>query len=326
MHLSMESFYWNIMHSIEDFNPCIIYFAVGCSMKHYKDCDISSNNNQQNPSFLQKFKDSKIVYIFVDPELENPLKFDTQITLTESYSSEDCYRILKNDNIIVFAINKLFYFYDKKDKISDIYTTFKINQSFITSLILYCTENKKKLIVQDYTGIDINNSYLDFYEFFPTIKLDKYIIFDITQNNGGCFIDFDNTTVYYDTDGNFIQPNLLTLSKLKELDNNIFKVILIKRINWINYYISRQIRIINKEIEDCQYYNKDIVYILKNLAIIHGITTEFSIENLENTIMFVMLDIIEAFDLSTDILTHISNNNYNQKIICNTLSHIKSLI
>jgi hypothetical protein len=304
------------MHSIEDFNPCIIYFAVGCSMKHYKDCDISSNNNQQNPSFLQKFKDSKIVYIFVDPELENPLKLESQITLNESYSSEDCYRILKNDNIIVFTINNPFYFYDKKDKISDIYTTFKINQSFITSLILYCTENKKKLIVQDYTGIDINNSYLDFYDFFPTIKLDKYIIFDITQNNGGCFIDFDNTTVYYDTDGNFIQPNLLTLSKLKELDNNIFKVILIKRINWINYYISRQIRIINKEIEDC----------LKNLAIIHGITTEFSIENLENTIMFVMLDIIEAFDLSTDILIHISNNNYNQKIICNTLSHIKSLI
>ena len=283
----MESFYWNIMHSIEDFNPCIIYFAVGCSMKHYKDCAISSNNNQQNPSFLQKFKDSKIVYIFVDPELENPLKLESQITLTESYSSEDCYRILKNDNIIVFTINKPFYFYNKKDKVSDIYTTFKINQSFITSLIFYCTENKKKLIVQDYTGIDINNAYLDFYEFFPTIKLDKYVIFDITQNNEGCFINFDNTTVHYDTDGNFIQPNLLTLSKLKELDNNMFNVILTKRINWINYYISRQLRVIKKEIENCQYYNKYIEYILKNLAIIHGITTELSIENLENTIMFV---------------------------------------
>ena len=326
MHLSMESFYWNIMNNIEDFNPYIIYFAVGCSMKYYKDCDISSNNNQQNPSFLQKFKDSKIVYIFVDPELENPLKLDTQITLTETYSSDDCYRILKNDNIIVFTINKSFYFYDNKDKVSDIYTTFKINQSFITSLILYCTENKKKLIVQDYTGIDINNSYLDFYEFFPTIKLDKYVIFDITQNNGGCFIDFDNTTIYYDVDGDFIQPNFLTLSKLKELDNNIFKVILTKRINWINYYISRQLRVIKKEIENCQYYNKYIEYILKNLAIIHGITTELSIENLENTIMFVILDIIKAFDLSTDILTHILNNNYNQTIICNTLSHFKTLV
>jgi len=314
------------MYGIEDFNPYIIYFAVGCSMKHYKDCDISSNNNQQNPSFLQKFKDSKIVYIFVDPELENPLKLETQITLTESYSSENCYRTLKNDNNIVFTINKSFYFYDEKDKVSDIHTTFKINQSFITSLILYCTENKKKLIVQDYTGIDINNSYLDFYDFFPTIKLDKYVIFDITQNNGGCFIDFDNTTIYYDADGDFIQPNFLTLSKLKELDNNIFKVILTKRINWINYYISRQLRVIKKEIEDCQYYNKHIEYILKNLAIIHGITTEFSIENLENTIMFVILDIIKAFDLSMDILTHIVNNNYNQKIICNTLSHIKTLV
>lgn len=322
----MEAFYLDIIRRIEDFNPHTIHLAVGCSMQSYEEGDISSNNNQQNPFFLERFGEKKIVSIFFDPELENPLKLDTQIKLIETYSSDDCcYRILKNDNIIVFAIKKSFNFYCNKHEVPDTNTTFGINQSFLVSLILHCTTNKKKLFVQDYTGEIINNAYLDLCDIFPTTELIKYVMFDITQNNGGCFIDFSKTLVHYDSEDNFIQPKFLTLSKLKEIDKNMFKVILIKRIDWISHYISRQIRIINKEIENCQYYNKEIEYILKSLAIIHSNTTEISLENLENTIMFVILDIIEAFDLSPDILTHILNNNYNQKIICNTLSFIKSL-
>ena len=322
----MEAFYLDIIRRINDFDPCIIYVAVGCSMQSYDDCNIFPNNNQQNPFFLQKFDKLKKVFIFFDPELENPLKLNTQIELKETYSSDDCcYRILENDNIIVFAIKKEFNFYGNKHEVPDIYTTFGINQSFLVSLMLYCTKNKKKLFVQDYTGENINNAYINFFELFPATELIKYVMFDITQNNGGCFIDFSKTLVHYDIEDNFIQPKFLTLSKLKKIDNDMFKVLLIKRIDWVNHCLSRQIRIINKEIAYCQYYNDEIKFILKSLVIIYSNTTEISLENLKNTIMFIIIDIIEAFDLSQDILTHILNNNYNQKIICNTLSHIKSL-
>ena len=321
----MEELCLNIVRRIKDVNPDIIYFAVGCSMEHYNNCDINSNNNQQNPYFLQKFEKSKTVSIFFDPELENPLKLETQIKLIETYSSDVYYRILENDNIILFAINKSFNFYSNKHELPRKYTTFEIMQTFIASLIFYCIKNKKKLIVQDYTGTDINNAYLDFFEFFSTTELIKYVIFDITQNDGGCFIDFSKKLVHYDTEENFIQPKFMTLSNLKKLDNDIFKIMLNKRINWLNYYISRQIRIINKEIEDCQYYNKEIEYILKNLSIIYSNTTEISIENLKNTIIFVMVDIIEALELSPKILTYISDNNYTQKIINDILSICKNV-
>ena len=151
----MEELCLNIIRRIKDVNPDIIYFAVGCSMKQYNDCDITPNNNQQNPYFLQKFKKSKIVSIFFDPELENPLKLETQMELIKTYSSDDYYRILENDNIILFAINKSFNFYSNKHELPRKYTTFEIMQTFIASLIFYCIKNKKKLIVQDYTGTDI---------------------------------------------------------------------------------------------------------------------------------------------------------------------------
>jgi hypothetical protein len=321
--MSLEAICSNIITHITDFKPDVIYLAVGCYMGYYK--DINPSNNQQNPLFLQPFAEKKKIYIFFDPALESPLKIESQIELVETYS-EDCFRVLENDNLIVFSIKKPFYFYGKKDDASETQLTYGINKILLATIMMYSIENKIKSFIQDYTGADINDAYMDFFELFPKEQLYKHVIFDITQNEGGCFVDFSKSIVHYDSKGDFIQTKFLTLTEMKKIDPDMFKANFHKRVGWINYHVSRQIRVINKEIEGNQYDTMHVDHILKNLATTYGITQEISVENLENTITYVVIDIVEALELPRDILKHITDNKYSQKVITEVFSPIKSLV
>jgi hypothetical protein len=321
--MSLEAICSNIITHFTDFKPDVIYLAIGCFMGHYQ--DINPSNNQQNPLFLQPFAEKKKMYIFFDPALETPLKLESQIDLVETDSGDE-YRVLENDNLIVFAIKKSFYFYGKKDDTAEMQMTFGIQKNLLATILMYATENKIKAFVQDYTGADINDAYMEFFELFPKEDLYKHVIFDITQNEGGCFVDFSKSIVHYDSKGDFIQTKFLTLSEMKKIDPDMFKASFHKRVGWINYHVSRQIRIINKEIEGNQYDIMHVEHILKNLATTYSVTSEISIENLENTITHVVIDIVEALELPRDILKHISDNKYNQKVITDIFSPIKSLV
>jgi len=307
---------------MSDFQPDVIYLAVGCFMGYYK--DITPSNNQQDPLFLQPFAEKKRMYIFFDPALETPLKLESQLELVETESDTD-FRVLENDTMIVFAIKHPFYFYAKyiSEELQKIHG---YNKILLATLILYVIEEKKKMFVQDYTGADINSVYTEFFELFPKEKIFKHVMFDITQNDGGCFVDFSKYKVNYDSSGNFIQLKYLSLVEMKKIDESMFKTTFHSRIGWVNYHLSRQIRIINKEIEGNQYDVINIENILKNLSITYSITNEVSIENLENAIMYVIIDVTEALELPRDILKYITDNKYNQKIITDTFLPIKSLV
>ena len=293
--MSIETIYANINYYVNTLKPDIIYLSIGCSMKNYK--QINSSNNQQNPIFLHSFVNKKKMFILFDPELETPLRLESQLNLITTYT-EDYYRVLQSDNIIIFAINKLFYFYH--------YDRNTLETIFLNNIISYSIKNKIKTFVQDYTGIDINPLYLEFLKNNSDIK--KYVMFDVTQDNCGCFVDFSKVSIYYDSDNNFIQSKFLTLVEIKNLSSDMFKIHLNKRIDWVNFQIFRQIRMINKEIEEDIQHTIDVENILKNLTTIYNITLEITINNLENTINYVVSDIIKALELDETLLTNIKTN------------------
>jgi len=298
--MSIEDIYLHIINEITIFKPDIIYLAVGCAMGYYS--NINPNNNQQYPLFLHPFTNKKKLFILIDPYLENPLKLESQINLTET-DSGDYYRILQNNNLIVFTIKKLFYFYH--------YDKNALEKIFLNKIISYSIENKIKTFVQDYTGIYIKHAYLEYLEDNRDIK--KYVIFDVTQDHSGCFVDFSKVSIFYDSEEHFIQPYFLTLVEIKKLSFDMFKIHLNKRIDWINYRIFRQIRIINKEIDEDIKNTIDVENILKNLKnIYYNITLEITIYNLENTIKYVIFDIITALELDENFLTNIKTNMINE--------------
>jgi hypothetical protein len=298
--MSIEDIYLQIIDEITIFKPEIIYLAVGCAMVNYS--NINPTNNQQYPLFLEPFTNKKKLFILIDPYLETPLKLESQINLTETNSGDYC-RILQNNNLIVFAIKKLFYFYHYDKNVLD--------KIFLNKIISYSIENKIKTFVQDYTGIYIKHAYLEYLEDNSDIK--KYVIFDITQDYSGCFVDFSKVSIYYDSEDNFIQPYLLTLVEIKKLSFDTFKIHLNKRIDWVNFRIFRQIRMINKEIKEDIKDTIDVENILKNLKNIYdNITLEMTINNLENTINIVVSDIITALKLDETLLTNIKTNMINE--------------
>ena len=298
--MSIEDIYLQIIDEITIFKPEIIYLAVGCAMGNYS--NINPTNNQQYPLFLEPFTNKKKLFILIDPYLETPLKLESQINLTETNSGDYC-RILQNNNLIVFAIKKLFYFYHYDKNVLD--------KIFLNKIISYSIENKIKTFVQDYTGIYIKHAYLEYLEDNSDIK--KYVIFDVTQDYSGCFVDFSKVSIYYDSENHFIQPYFLTLVEIKKLSFDTFKIYLNKRIDWINFRIFRQIRMINKEIDEDIKDTIDVENILKNLKNIYdNITLEMTINNLENTINIVVSDIITALKLDETLLTNIKTNMINE--------------
>ena len=292
--------YSHIFDKTTIFKPDIIYLAVGCAMGNYS--IINPNNNQQYPLFLEPLTHKKKLFILIDPNLETPLKLESQINLTET-NSGDYFRVLQNDNLIVFAIKKLFYFYH--------YDKNTLDKIFLNKIISYSIENKIKTFVQDYTGIYIKHAYLEYLEDNSDIK--KYVIFDVTQDYSGCFVDFSKVAIYYDSENHFIQPYFLTLVEIKKLSFDMFKIYLNKRIDWVNFRIFRQIRMINKEINENIQDTIDVENILKNLKNIYdNITLEMTINNLENTINIVVSDIIKALKLDETLLTNIKTNMINE--------------
>ena len=297
---SNDNNYSYIINEITIFKPDIIYLAVGCAMGNYS--IINPNNNQQYPLFLEPFTNKKKLIILIDPQLETPLKLESQINLIET-DSVNYFRVLQTDNLIVFAIKKLFYFYH--------YDKNTLDKIFLNKIISYSIENKIKTFVQDYTGIYIKHAYLEYLEDNSDIK--KYVIFDVTQDYSGCFVDFSKVVIYYDSEDNFIQPYFLTLVEIKKLSFDTFKIHLNKRIDWVNFRIFRQIRMINKEIKEDIKDTIDVENILKNLKNIYdNITLEITINNLENTINIVVSDIITALKLDETLLTNIKTNMINE--------------
>lgn len=322
----MQRTYKETMNLLNTTRPEVIYFAVGCFMGHYN--DITPKNNQQNPKFMQKFDGKSKFYIFMDPMLENPLKLESQINLvSNNTSSTDIvqdYRVLQNTEYTVVSINKPFYFYNDINSPNN--HNQELDKLFLYGLVNYALDRNIKLIVQNYTGTDIAHSYTEIAAIFGKETVFKKVLFDVTQNDGGCFVDFDSYPIFYDDKDNFVQARFYSFVEMKKINESYYKSMLIKRLNLLTWQITRYLRILKGELESNQYDNSQIKFILNDMSMIYSINENLTEENLSNLITLMILDAAESLDIPTDVVTYITQNNFDQKIITNTVSTMKNLL
>ena len=156
----------------------------------------------------------------------------------------------KNDTLIIHAINESFiYDISNSHNIEHKYHETNCNYTFILNLVSTILEMKKKFIFQDYTGNDTTNIYCEFLNIFDSNELLKYVNFDVTQKDSGCYIKISSDMIKYDSYNDFIQEKFLLLTRIKEFDT--FKDILKYRIDLLNYELLWSY---NKSIETNEYH------------------------------------------------------------------------
>jgi hypothetical protein len=254
--------YWNyVFNYIDQVN--YIYFAVGCGMPQYRFSDevksnymfdITEKNNQQYPCFMHKFVGKKMI-ILIDNELEFTKKNDSsdnnntmierELVIQQFFTrieqpleiilNNQTLRILSNKDTIVIASKSNFYYEETQFMNKNDIDMFRENFTTFNNMIEICIHDKKKLIVQDYSGRDLTNVYLRFLDIYGS-KILNNIMFDVTQNNGGCFIELKPSYASMDRNGNFIQEKYSKLVNClnSEMYDDIYK----SRLSQINYPLS----------------------------------------------------------------------------------------
>ena len=249
--------YWNyVFNYIKQVDH--VYFAIGCAMPQYRFSDesnsnymfdITERNNQQYPCFMNKYKGKKMI-ILVDPHLEfttntNNTSDERELVIQQYFKrigqsletivNSKTIRVLENAEIIVIATMDSFNYEETEHMTNKEINYFRENFTTFNNMIELCIETRKKLIVQDYTGRDLTRVYLQFLDMYGNQILNN-IIFDVTQNNGGCFIELKPTHATIDKNGRFVQEKYLKLVDCvnSEMFNDVYK----KRLSSFNYPLS----------------------------------------------------------------------------------------
>jgi len=317
----MSSLYDIIISNINDFNPELIYFSVGCSLGHYT--NINPNQNQQYPKpIMDKFNMKKKVIILMDASLETPLKIQESESLT-LIEDENKFRMLLGDDLLVFAINSYYYFEETPECISQ----FPDDYSFLISLVTHTLQNKKKLIVQNFSGHYIEDPYINLFDFFPHNALFQNVIFDVSNSLAVCFCDFTEFPLYYDHNDNFIQTNFNKLTVIKTFDTKYFIKMYKDMIDKINHIFTRKLRVLRGELESNIYDTKALTKYIKKLNLIYPeiSSLELTEANIQKIIIILLQDIFDTLEIPSDIIGDLSRNGFKQNEVINSLMPLKNL-
>ena len=306
----------DISNIIKDITPQgIIYIAVGSAMGHYDPNTITPFNNQHYPCFLERMECKKLI-ILIDPNLEDDLKI---LNLDLIGTDDDNTRYYNNDLLTVIAINKSFnYLNDIDDN----------DYTFLLNIISNSISQKTKLIFQDFTGKDSTDFYCNLFDIFDKQDLIKYINFDITQKECGCYVEFDYDMITLDNKGHFIQPKYMNLVDIKDFTN--FITIYKSRIDILNYELVWS-------------YNKSLIESKEDFVNINKIKFLYKIYNhpciLENSryvltdkltnirelIILIIHDIIMSKDCDKSMIEYLITNIKNKNLFVNTMTVLKYL-
>lgn len=276
-----------------------VMVAVGCSLKYHE--EITSKNNQQYPDFLNQFSGKKLI-ILIDPFLENPIKlleqFPIEIKLELAEEKLIWYSTLnksdeeKNKEDLDVLANYTNCDYSRKDS-SDI--------SNIYDLVMLCLDSQTKLIWQDYTGYDPKHFFFQMIQNFESTNLLDHVIFDVTQHEGGCFVDLSNILLTLDDRGNFIQERWLQLKYSTKYPN--YNKILTNRIHVLRHPLLWKYKNNDNEFrdEDDIYGSNISVKILKWI---------YGHEKLYDLIISILIDICSSQGITYEdsIYEHFFNN------------------
>jgi hypothetical protein len=317
----MSNLYDIIISNINDFNPELIYFSVGCSSGHYT--NINPNQNQQYPKpIMDKFNKKKKVIILMDASLETPLKIQESESLT-IIEDENKFRMLLGDDLLVFAINSYYYFEETPECVSQ----FPDDYSFLISLVTHALQNKKKLIVQNFSGHYIEDPYINLFDLFPHDALFQNVIFDVSNSLAVCFCDFTDFPLYYDDKDNFVQTNFNKLTVLKTINTRYFIRMYKDMIDKINHIFTRKLRVLRGEVEPNMYDTNALKRYIKKLNLIYPeiSSLELTEANIQKIIIILLQDIFDALEIPSDIIGDLSRNGFKQNEVINSLMPLKQL-
>lgn len=317
----LRSLYDIIISNINDFNPELIYFSVGCTQGHYT--NINPNQNQQYPKpIMDKFNNKKKVIILMDASLETPLKIQEYETLT-LIEEDNKFRMLLGDNLLVFAINSYYHFEETPDCVAQ----FPDDYSFLISLVTHTVQNKTKLIVQNFSGPYIEDPYINLFDLFPRDTLFQNVIFDVSNSIAVCFCDFTEHPVHYDHNDNFVQTNFNKLTVLKTVNTRYFIRMYKDMIDKINHIFTRKLRVLRGEVESNRYDTDALTRYIKKLNLIYPeiASLELTEENIQKIIIILLQDIFDALEIPSDIIANLSRNGFKQSEVINSLMPLKNL-
>jgi len=318
--MQKESLYLSLYHELVAFDPVIIYIGVGCATN----IEPTPVTNQQNPMFMEKYAEQKKFYIFFDPVIETPLALESQIKLNIKYE-KDTLRILENNEYFVVSIKDYFHGYNfLSDSFNDIGNE---DITFLLELITYVIENNKKMVVQDFSGTNINSPYEKLFTIFPKQNLLNQILFDVTEDDGSCFVDFSKYPICYDNKNNFVQLRYLTLTEIKKSKSPLFAKIAEQRMDIIANNLAYYLRFLRKEEINVYIYNAEFIKKnLEKLQIIYNTSTEITDENLSTVITLVFIDILHSTEQSEDLLNLLITSNCNQVKLRELLRPIRNFL
>ena len=322
---------WNeIYNEINNLSINLVCMFIGCSMVNYN--ELTEENNQQYPCFLNKFTGNKLI-ILIDPYLESNLKIEQYfiekgdpLILINNVLNENTphIRVFKNNKVIVYALN-----------ISINYIKFPWNHNEETpdsnkiyTIINMCLNkiNKTKFILQDFSGNDTTYFYSNLLKTFNRCDILNYINLDITQNEGGCFIKITPDIITLDENENFIQEKFIELSKIKksELFNKIFKFRIDNLLYSITFYYNKLSESPDYELDIMNLYKISLIAIIYNIDFDENSKDiSYIISKLLFLIDVMLKDIIYAKELDCDFYDYIINIIHDRRQLYETLKILK---
>jgi hypothetical protein len=193
--------------------PALIYVAIGCGQGY---SEPHRHSPQEYPPFMNEMAGRQIC-ILIDPLLESPPKAYEDLGFTQAIAAGAATDpVVQIGRVSFIPIRRNFEWNSLDDT------------AFIDQLCALCLQTPCRMIVQDYTGAYIDRHY-PINRFGPILT--KRVLFDVTYNDGGCFIDFTKVRILQTPDGDFIQPLFSTIYTIKQCHFPDLLATVIKRRN-----------------------------------------------------------------------------------------------
>jgi hypothetical protein len=160
--------------------PSLIYVAIGCGQGGNPP---DTPPEQEYPPQIDVWPGDRKMCILIDPHLEDPI------------------RAVATEVVTFYPIRQPWDWNSTADR------------TFLYGLINFVMrpQSTTRLVVQDYTGVDIRPHYP--LEVYPAQELLSRVLFDFTQVNPGCYINFSQHSILCDRNGDFIQTQYLPLMR-----------------------------------------------------------------------------------------------------------------
>lgn len=189
--------YSDILELCTENRPDLIYIAVGSATHEGGGQGVI----QQYPPFVKDWPGKKLC-IWIDPLLEDP----PRSVSTHTFTKEDNLDIWKSHDVLCIPLRKYFHYLNES---SDTQNEHIEDKQFIEELCKLTLLISAKLILQDYTGREIHKYYP-----FHVGPILESVLYDVTYNDSGCYIDFDTVRILFNDAGGFIQPGYSSLSAI----------------------------------------------------------------------------------------------------------------